>query len=215
MAAKLSKKETYLGNPNLPSVDAKFEYTVEMIKEIKKCSENMLHFAQNYFYIVDPDKGKVQIELYPFQKRILRGFRDHRYNILISPRQASKTTLMTIAALHEACFNDYKTTIIVANKESTAIEIFRRVRLAYEELPVWLKPAVKEYGKTGCEFANGSRISISTTTGSAIRGTSLNMLILDELGFIECVSGDTEIKLRHKKTGDILYLKIKEAMQLI
>lgn len=90
MAAKLSKKERYLNNPNLPSVEAKFEYTPEMFVEIKKCGDNMLYFAENYFYIIDPDKGKVQIELYPFQKRVLRGFRDHRFNAVLSPRQASK-----------------------------------------------------------------------------------------------------------------------------
>jgi hypothetical protein len=125
------------------------------------------------------------------------------------------TTLMTIAALYEACFYDFKSIVIVANKESTAMEIFRRVRLAYEELPVWLKPAVKEYGKTGCEFTNGSRISISTTTGAAIRGTSVNLLILDELGHIECVSGDTMITMRDKTTGQIYHIKIKEAIDLI
>lgn len=95
------------------------------------------------------------------------------------------TTLMTMAALHEACFKDFKNIVIVANKESTAIEIFRRVQLAYEELPGWLKPGVEEYGKTSAVFTNGSRISISTTTGSAIRGTSLNLLIVDEMAFIE------------------------------
>jgi hypothetical protein len=182
---KLNKNEMYLGNPNLPSVDAKFEYTPEMVQEIEKCSTDMLYFAENYFYIIDPDEGKVNINLYDFQRRVIRELNAHRFNVLLSPRQASKTTLMTIAALQEACFKDYRTIIIVANKESTAMEIFRRIRLAYEELPIWLKPAVKEYGKTGCEFNNGSRISISTTTGSAIRGTTLNMLIIDELAFIE------------------------------
>lgn len=181
----LSKRETYLGNPNLPSLDAKFEYTPEMVIEFEKCRDDMLYFAKNYFYIIDPDIGKVQIELYDFQERLIEGFKSHRFNVILSPRQASKTTLMTIAALHEACFKGYRTTVIVANKESTAMEIFRRVRLAYEELPTWLKPAVKEYGKTGCEFANGSRISISTTTGSAGRGGSLNLLICDELGFVD------------------------------
>lgn len=182
---KLSRKEMYLGNPNLPSSEAKFEYTPDMVMEIEKCKNDMLYFAENYFYIVDPDIGKVNIDLYSFQKRIIRELQDNRFSILLSPRQASKTTLMTIAALHETCFKDYRTVIIVANKESTAMEIFRRIRLAYEELPPWLKPAVKEYGKTGCEFQNGSRISISTTTGSAIRGTTLNMLIIDEMAFLE------------------------------
>ena len=80
-----------------------------------------------------------------------------------------------------SCFNDYQNIVIVANKEATAIEIFRRIRLAYEELPNWLKPGVKEYGKTSCEFENGSRISISTTTGSAARGASINCIILNFL----------------------------------
>lgn len=176
-----------MGNTNLPSANSAFDYTPEMVAEIEKCKTNIIHFASNYFYIIDPDSevGKVCINLYDFQERILNGIFNHRFSCLLSPRQASKTTLMTIAALHEACFNPYKTIIIVANKEATALEIFRRVRLAYEEIPNWLKPGVEEYGKTGCSFDNGSRISISTTTGSAIRGTSLNMLICDEIGFLD------------------------------
>ena len=95
------------------------------------------------------------------------------------------TTLLTIYALWEACFNDDKNIVIVANKEDTAKEIFRRVKLAYEELPSWIKPGVEEWGQTGCKFANGTRIWISTTTGSSARGTTINTLILDELAFIE------------------------------
>lgn len=98
------------------------------------------------------------------------------------------TTMLTIYALWEACFNDDKNIVIVANKEDTAKEIFRRVKLAYEELPGWLKPGVEEWDKTNCKFSNGSRIWISTTTGSSARGTTINVLILDELAFIEPAS---------------------------
>jgi hypothetical protein len=93
--------------------------------------------------------------------------------------------MMTIYALWNACFNDDQRVLIVANKEGTAIEIFQRIRLAYEELPNWLKPGVKEYGKTSMTLANGTRIGISTTTGTAARGQSVNCLILDELAFID------------------------------
>jgi hypothetical protein len=75
--------------------------------------------------------------------------------------------------------------LLVANKEATAIEIFQRVRLAFEELPEWLKPGVKEYGKTSMTLDNGSRIGITTTTGTAARGQSVNLLIIDECAFIE------------------------------
>ena len=98
------------------------------------------------------------------------------------------TTLLTIYTLWLLCFSNDQRVVIVANKEATAIEIFKRVRLAYEELPPWLKPGVVEYGKTSMKLANGSESSISTTTGSAARGLSINLLILDELAFIEPAS---------------------------
>lgn len=181
----MADKQYYLNNPALPTSRASFEYTPQMIKDIKKCSQNILHFAENFFYIIDPDEGKTVINLFKCQKQALRTLRDNRYNILLASRQIGKTTMLTIYALWVACFNEDQNIVIVANKESTAIEIFRRVRMAYEQLPNWLKPGVIEYGKTSMMLDNGSRIGISTTTGSAARGTSLNVLILDELAFID------------------------------
>lgn len=186
MASK--NRQLYLNNPNLPTINAEFEFTPKMIRDIKKCTQNILYFAENFFYIIDPDKGKVVIELYRYQKEALRMLRDNRYNILLTSRQLGKTTMLCIYALWVACFNGDQNIMIVANKESTAIEIFRRVRMAYEQLPNWLKPGVKEYGKTSIILANDSRIGISTTTGSAARGQALNVLILDELAFIEPAS---------------------------
>ena len=90
--------------------------------------------------------------------------RDNRFFILLASRQIGKTTMMTIYALWIACFNNDQRILIVANKEGTAIEIMNRIRLAYEELPNWLKPGVKEYGKTAVTLANGTRIGISTIT---------------------------------------------------
>jgi len=178
-------EQGYMGNKHLPTIDATFEYTPEQYEEIEKCKASMLYFAENYFYIIDPDEGKVNINLYDVQKKILAGCNDNRFNILLSPRQAGKTTLMTIAALHEACFFNHKSIIIAANKEATAAEIFKRVRLAYEELPNWLKPATVEYQKTSATFGNGSSIGITATTTNAIRGKSLNMLIIDEMAFLD------------------------------
>lgn len=95
------------------------------------------------------------------------------------------TTLMTIYALWIACFQKDQRILIVANKEQTAINILKRVRLAYEMLPNHLKSAAVEWGKTGVSLENGSSIGISTTSSSAGRGDSCNVLILDELAFIE------------------------------
>jgi len=185
MMPRQKNSDYYLGNIKLPTARSEFEYTPEMLKHIKRSAKNVLYFAEYFFYIIDPDEGRQRIKLFSFQKRCLRMLRDNRKNILLASRQVGKTTLLTIYALWEACFNEDKNIVIVANKEATAKEIFRRVRLAYEELPNWLKPGVEEWGMTGCQFANGSRIWISTTTGSSARGTTIN-----------CYSGDSNVTVR-------------------
>jgi hypothetical protein len=185
MAKNTNKTEFYLGNPNLPAADARIAYEPWMVKEMKKCKENILHFAENFFYIINLDRGRETINLHSCQKRVLRKMRDNRFFILLASRQIGKSTMMTIYILWQACFMDDQRILLVANKEATAIEIFQRVRMAFEELPIWLKPGVKEYGKTSMTLDNGSRIGITTTTGTAARGQSVNCLVIDEMAFIE------------------------------
>jgi hypothetical protein len=177
--------QIYLGNKNLPSQDAVFEYTPHMIKEMKICASDILHFAEEYFFITSLAKGKQRIELYKPQRRILKSLVKNRFVVLLSSRQSGKTTMMTVYALHTACFNKDKRIMLVANKEDTAIMILRRIQMAYEQLPNWLKPGIKQWGKTEVIFGNDSSITISTTTSSAARGESANVLIIDEMAFIQ------------------------------
>ena len=60
----VKNKQNYMNNPNLPNVGAEFQYTPKMINEIKKCTKNILHFAENYFHIVSLDEGKQKINLH-------------------------------------------------------------------------------------------------------------------------------------------------------
>lgn len=212
--AKAQKRGIYLNNPNLPTVDAQFEYTPEMVQEIKKCEENVLYFAENYFYIISIDEGKQKIKLHTYQRRALRMMRDNRFSLLLFSRQTGKSTISTIFCLWTACFNNDQNILLVANKESTAKEIFKRIRLAFEELPNWMKPGVKEYGKESMELANGSRIGITTTTGTAGRGSSANLLFIDEADWIECVAANTKITLRDKITGEVKNISIRDAWEM-
>ena len=175
----------YMGNKNLPNVNWKGEYTKSQVRDLKKASGNILYFAENFFHIINLDRGKEKIKLYKPQKRTLRLMRDNRFFCLLASRQIGKSTMMTIYILWQACFNNDQRILLVANKEATSIEIFQRVRMAYEELPNWLKPPVKEYAKTSMTLENGSRIGITTTTGTAARGQSVNCLVIDEMAFIE------------------------------
>ncbi len=175
-----------MGNQNLPTKGSTFEYTQEMLSEVQKCKDNILYFAENYFYILNLDEGRQKIKLYAAQKRILRKLRDNRFFSLLASRQIGKSTIMTIYILWLANFFPDQRVLLVANKEATAQEIFQRVRMAYEMLPNWLKnPIDGEYGKQSMVLENGSKISISTTTGTAARGQAVSCLIIDECAFIE------------------------------
>ena len=125
------KKEDkyYLGNKDLPNANMEFEWTPEMVRTLKKAKQNILYFAENFFYIVNLDRGKIKIELYPCQKRVLRSLRDNRFVACLASRQTGKTTMMTIYALWIACFQDDQRILIVANKEQTAINILSLIHI--------------------------------------------------------------------------------------
>ena len=180
---KAVKETFYLGNKNLPVPETNFQWTPEMVEDLERARKSILHFSR-FFYIVNLDEGKQPIKLYNYQKRILKALVDHRFNVVLASRQIGKTTILTIFALWMICFTDDYRVLLIANKENTAINIFKRIRLAYEMLPNYMKPGVVNYAKTGLELANGSSIGISTTTSDAARGESINCLLIDEAAFI-------------------------------
>lgn len=179
--ASLVDGKFYQGNENILRKDATFKWTDAMIAELKLCAKSVLHFAENHFHITTLDEGKKKIELYKYQKRLLKAFKANRFNIVLSSRQSGKTTTITIYALWLVCFQGDKRVTIVANKESTAKEIFARIKMAYEQLPIYLKPNIKSWRKDGFLLGNDSAITISTTSSAGPRGSSSNLLIIDEM----------------------------------
>jgi hypothetical protein len=171
----------FKGNENLLRGNAQMKWTPQMIEEIKTCNKKILHFAENYFYITTLDEGKQKIELRKYQKRLLKAFANNRFNVVLSSRQSGKTTTITIYALWMVCFQNDKRITIVANKEDTAKEIFARIKMAFEQLPLWMKPSVKSWRKDGFQLENDSAITVSSTSSAGPRGSSSNLLIIDEM----------------------------------
>jgi hypothetical protein len=169
------------GHENILRKEGTFKWTDEMIDDFKVSRKSILHFAENHFYIISLDRGKERIQLYKYQKRLLKSFKSNRFNIVLSSRQSGKTTTITIYALWLVCFQNDKRITIIANKESTAKEIFARIKMAYEQLPIYLKPAIKSWRKDGFNLHNGSAITIATTSAAGPRGSSSNLLIIDEM----------------------------------
>jgi len=98
---------------------------------------------------------------------------------------SGKSTAYTVFALWYAIGNKDKSVLICANKFKTAKDILQRIKLAYEELPLWLKPGILEWNAASIKFDNGCKITAEATSGSSGRGGSINVLILDEFAFLK------------------------------
>ncbi len=176
--------EVYLGNPNLKKANTAIEFTQDQIIEFLKCKEDPVYFARNYIKIVSLDHGLVPFKMYPFQERLIQNFHDNRFNICKMPRQTGKSTTVVSYLLHYAVFNDNVNIAILANKASTARDLLGRLQLAYENLPKWMQQGIISWNKGSLELENGSKISSNSTSSSAVRGGSYNVIFLDEFAFI-------------------------------
>ena len=176
--------ETYKGNPNLKSSLVRQEFTQEQVKDFIKCSQDPIYFIQKYVNIVSIDEGLVPFKMYPFQQNIVKSFHDNRFSICKLPRQSGKSTTVLSYLIHYILFNDQVNVAILANKASTARDLLSRLQLAYEHLPSWLQQGVMNWNKGSLELENGSKILAASTSASAVRGGSYNIIFLDEFAFI-------------------------------
>jgi len=174
----------YLGNPNLKKANTPHEFTEEQVIEFIKCKNDPVYFAKNYIKIVSLDEGLTQFHPYDFQERLIKNFHENRFNICKMPRQTGKSTTSVSYLLHYAVFNDSTNIGILANKAATARDLLGRLQTAYENLPKWMQQGIISWNKGSLELENGSKILAASTSASAVRGMSFNILFLDEFAFV-------------------------------
>ena len=180
----MSKLDQYLGNPNLKKGHTKTRFTKNQVEEVMKCLEDPKYFIENYLKIVTIDKGLVPFEMYDFQRTMVDTFHDNRFTICKLPRQSGKSTIIVSYLLHYVLFNDNVNVAILANKSSTARDLLGRLQLAYEHLPKWMQQGVLNWNKGSIELENGSRIVAASTSSSAVRGSTFNIIFLDEFAYV-------------------------------
>jgi len=180
----MANDDIYLGNPLLKKANVPIEFTEDQIQEFVKCKQDPVYFAKNYIKIVNLDEGLVPFDIYPFQEKLIRNFHSNRFNICKMPRQSGKSTTVVSYLLHYVVFNDNVNVGILANKASTAKDLLGRLQKSYENLPKWMQQGVQVWNKASLELENGSKIIAASTSASAVRGMSFNIIFLDEFAFI-------------------------------
>ena len=174
----------YLGNPNLKPAGIPHSFTDEQLEEYLKCSNDPEYFIEKHIKVVHVDLGVVPFNMYDFQKDMVKTIHNNRFSIFCTPRQVGKSTTVVSYFLWYILFNEDVNIAILANKGALARDILSRLQLAYENLPKFLQQGVLIWNKGNLELENGSKIIAASTSSSAIRGGSYNMILLDEFAFV-------------------------------
>jgi len=180
----VSTKDSYRDNPLLKRAGVEVSYTQEQIEEYIKCANDATYFAMKYMKIVNVDEGLIPFRMWDFQKEMLELFQNNRFVITKCPRQVGKTTTTVAYLLHATIFTESQNVAILANKGSLARDILAKYQLAYENLPQWLQQGVITWNKGNVELENGSKLIAASTSSSAVRGGSFNIVFLDEFAFV-------------------------------
>jgi hypothetical protein len=177
--------ETYLGNINVKRDGVVQQWTQDLVQEYARCMNDPGYFAENYVKIISLDKGLVPFHLYDYQKKMFEQFNSDRFNVVLACRQSGKSISACAYLLWFALFHSEKLIVVLANKGETAREMLGRITLMLENIPFFLQPGCRALNKGSIEFSNNSRILARATSGSSIRGLSVNLLYLDEFAFVE------------------------------
>lgn len=179
-----NQEKFYKNNQSLKAAGAVTEFNVFQVNEYIKCSQDPIYFLETYAKIVSLDKGIINFILFSYQKRFIKAMHENRLVAGLMGRQLGKSTVVGGYIAWYILFNDNKRAAILANKQIIAQEIFGRVKFIIENTPIWLQKGISKWAETSIKMDNGSSCFCAATSPSAVRGTSINFLLLDEFGFM-------------------------------
>ena len=154
-------------------------------QEYLKCAKDPVHFMKKYCQIQHPQRGRIQFNLFPFQEKVLKLFRDNPYSIVLKSRQLGITTLGAGYSLWLMTFHKDKNVLCIATKQETAKNMVTKVKFMYENLPSWLKVDASENNKLNLRLVNGSQIKATSASSDAGRSEAVSLLLIDEAAFID------------------------------
>lgn len=173
----------YEKNTKLLKPDLLYKRTPEEIKEWRKCANDIIYFANTYCKLMTPD-GIQNISLRDYQEDYLKHLQANRLSIMLSARQSGKTTTSAIFMLWYIIFNTDKNAMVLGNKRDTAVEILKKTKDIFYELPYFLKPGIRVWNEGKISLDNGCMIIAEATTARSGIGYTLHCVLLDEFAHI-------------------------------
>ena len=161
-----------------------------MLKAVKDSRERFDKFAKQ-LKILTTD-GETFFKPFTWQKNLGLAFQQayeskkkyQRNFVVVTPRQGGMTTLLCAYALWLASTKECKRVGILCGSHMQGVEKMERIQAMYDSLPAYLKKPIKKRRKDLLEFTDGSYIYAAHAYTSAVRGKTLDLVILDDAAYI-------------------------------
>jgi hypothetical protein len=181
---KLIANPFYENNTRLLKSDLVYNRSQEEIQEWQRCAHDIIYFVNKYCKLMTPE-GIKHIKLRDYQERYLKQVEANQMNIMLSARQAGKTTTSALFMLHYLLFNVDKTALILGNKRDTACDILSKLKSIFYELPYFLKPGVMKWNESDIVLDNGCRAKAEATTDKSGIGMTIHCCLMDEFAHVQ------------------------------
>ena len=172
------------GNRQIKPFHTKINLSDIHIQEIKKCSEDIDYFKNNYVQfrtksgIGFPDHRE-------YQEKFIHSLNDENDQYLVVfPRQAGKSATTAVWLCWLFLFKEQINIGICANRGSTATDFLANVKNIFTCLPIWFQQGIKVWNVKRIEGENGTRILTDATSGDSFRGSTMNVVVVDEAAYV-------------------------------
>lgn len=171
-------------DPDEPASSVENYDKARQTQEIIKCTNSFEYFCHKYVKILHPIKGLIPFVLYNYQRKVIRDYENHRFNIISKFRQGGLTTVTLLWGLWRCMFDTDQQVMLLSKTDREATDIGMMVDRSVENFPEWLKPPkdgkwndhLKQFVQTGG--------AIKFYSPEAARGKAVTFLIIDEAAFI-------------------------------
>ena len=129
--------------------------------------------------------GKIQFKMFDKQEELVRSYAAYQFNIVNKSRQVGVSTTTVGYALWLGLFKTSQFITIVSKQDEDAKAFLRKIKIAFNMLPEWLKCTVVKDNDHTFELSTGSIFKSVASSKNAGRSQTLSLLILDEAAFIK------------------------------
>jgi hypothetical protein len=125
----------------------------KILDVIKKCKASPEHFIDNYCMIDDEKEGIIPFALWPGQKKLVKLFTQEQFVIALKSRQIGISWLAAAWSVWLCAFFTQKNIIVISYNEDVANAFVAKCQFIYDNLPLFLKPAVHKRNDSLLHFA--------------------------------------------------------------